>query len=263
MRPRFKAAFLSFLAATVLAAFHGQAHAGAWLQKKGHGLLILSATMLSGDEVFDGAGHPLDVPRYNRFDTNAWLEYGLTDSFTLVLRPQFRAVSLAKPYDLHYSGLGYTALGVRVGLWSSGETVFSLQSMLRIPGDPLVGSTQYETETRLLYGHSYNLGAWPAFIDTEFAYRFRAGAAPDEVRSDVTFGVRPRPDLLMMAQAFSTYSFGGTGGFYATGWEYKAQLSAVWDFAKDWSVQVGGIATIAGAYALRERGYFAAIWKRF
>ncbi|MDN5927534.1 MAG: hypothetical protein L0I29_10705 [Hyphomicrobiales bacterium] len=243
-----------------MTALQAPAHAGAWLQEKGHGLLILSTTMLSGDKVFDAAGHPFDIPRYNRFDTSAWLEYGLTDGLTLVLRPQFRSVSLGKPYNLHYSGLGYTGLGARIGLWSSGGTVLSLQSMLRIPGEPLVGSAQFETETRLLYGHSYKLGTWPAFIDTQFAYRFRAGIAPDEVRSDVTFGVRPRPDLMMMAQAFSTFSF---GGFYASGWEYKVQLSAVWDFAKDWSVQVGGSATVAGVNALQERGYFAAIWKRF
>jgi hypothetical protein len=263
MRPRFKTAFFPFLAAVILAAFQGEAHAGAWLQEKGHGLLIVSTTMLSGDKIFDAAGQPFSIPRYNRFDADAWLEYGLTDRFTLVLQPAFRSVRVAKPYDLRYTGFGDSSFGMRIGLWSSGDTVFSLQSMVRVPGGPLLTGMHAQTEIRLLYGHSYKLGTWPAFIDTEFAYRFRAGIAPDEVRSDVTFGVRPRPDVMMMAQAFGTYSFGGTGGFYATGWEYKAQLSAVWDFAKDWSVQVGGIATIAGAYALRERGYFAAIWKRF
>jgi predicted acetyltransferase len=40
-------------------------------------------------------------------------------------------------------------------------------------------------------------------------------------------------------------------------------VSLVWDFARNWSVQAGGIATVAGANTLRERGYFAAIWKRF
>ena len=260
MRSPFKAAFLT---AIVLTAFQGQAYAGAWLQKKGHGLLILSTTMLSSGQVLDAAGHSVNIPRYNRFDVDAWLEYGLTDRMTLVFRPQFRSVSLAKPYDLHYAGIGYTALGVRVGLWSSSETVFSLQSLLRIPGDPLVGASQFETDTRLLYGHSFRLGTWPAFIDTEFAYRFRGGVVPDEIRSDVTFGIRPRPDAMVMAQGFSTFSFGRAGGFYAAGWEYKTALSLVWDFAENWSVQVGGIATVAGANTLRERGYFAAVWKRF
>jgi hypothetical protein len=263
MRPRFKAGFLSFLAAIVLAAFQGPAHAGAWLQKKGRGLLILSATMLSSDHVFDADGNPIAIPRYSKFETSAWVEYGLTDRFTLVFRPQFRSVSLAKPYDLNYAGLGYTALGVRMGLWSGGQTVFSLQSMLRIPGDPRVAGTQFETETRLLYGRSYTLGTWPAFIDTALAYRFRGGVAPDEIRSDMTIGVWPRPDLMVMAQAFSTFSFGRIGRFYVTGWQYKAALSTVWDFTKNWSLQVGGITTVAGFNALQERGYFAAIWKRF
>ncbi|MBN9067475.1 MAG: hypothetical protein J0H60_13755, partial [Rhizobiales bacterium] len=62
MRPLFKAAFLFFLAAISLTAFRGSAHAGAWLQEKGHGLLILSTTMLSGDKVFAAAGRPFSIP---------------------------------------------------------------------------------------------------------------------------------------------------------------------------------------------------------
>jgi hypothetical protein len=269
MRPRFKAAFLPFLTATALAAFHGPAHAGAWLQKKGHGLLILSATMLSSDRAFDDGGDLIDIPRYNKFDTGAWLEYGLTDRFTLVFRPQLRSVEIAGPIDASHTGAGYTVLGARVGLWSGDDSVFSLQSLVRIPGsrdedDPAqMGSTELETDLRLLYGRSFKLGAWPAFLDTEFAYRFRGGDAPDEIRSDVTFGVRPRPHIMVLLQSFSTFSCGKARGIFETGWEQKASLSVVWDFAANWSLQVGGIATVAGEHTLRERGGFAAIWKRF
>lgn len=263
MRPLFKAAFLFFLAAVSLTAFRGSARAGAWLQEKGHGLLILSTTMLSGDKVFDAAGRPFSIPRYNRFDADAWLEYGLTDRFTLVVQPALRSVRVAKPYDLRYTGFGDSSFGMRIGLWSSGDTVFSLQPMVRVPGGPLLTGMHVQTEIRLLYGHSYWLGAWPAFIDTEFAYRFGGGVLPDEVHSDVTLGVRPRPDTMVMAQMFSTFAFIRAEGFYASGWEYKAALSTVWDFTENWSLQVGGIATLAGANALRERGGFVAIWKRF
>ena len=265
MRPRSIAVDFRVFSVTAffLILLLGPARAGAWLLPKGKGLLILSTTMISSGRAFDADGNPVAIPRYSKFETSAWVEYGLTDRFTLVFRPQFRSERLGKPFDLAYSGLGDTALGVRIGLWSGRDTVFSLQSMLRIPGNPRIDGSQFETEVRALYGRSYRLGAWPAFIDSELAYRFRGGAAPDEVRSDVTFGVKPRPDLTFMAQAFSTFSIGGAGRYYATGWEYKAALSLVWDFAKNWSVQVGGIATVAGMNALQERGYFAAIWKRF
>jgi hypothetical protein len=263
MRPRFKTAFFPFLAAVFLAVFQGEAHAGAWLQEKGHGLLIVSTTMLSGDKIFDAAGRPFSIPRYNRFDADAWLEYGLTDRFTLVLQPALRSVRVSKPYDINYTGFGDSSFGARIGLWSSGDTVFSLQPMVRVPGGPLLAGMQVQTEIRLLYGHSYWLGAWPAFIDTEFAYRFGGGVVADEIHSDVTLGVRPRPDTMVMAQMLSTFAFIRAEGFYASGREYKAVLSAVWDFAENWSLQVGGIATLAGANALQERGYFAAIWKRF
>lgn len=268
MRPRFKTALLPFLAAAGMTAFNGPAHAGAWLQPKGKGLMILSATMLSSDRAFDGEDL-VDIPRYNKFELGVWLEYGLTDHVTLIFRPQLRSVEIADPIDASHTGAGYTVLGTRVGLWSDAASVFSFQSLVRIPGsrdeDDLAqtGSTDMETDLRVLYGHSFMLGAWPAFIDTEFAYRIRSGDAPDEIHSDVTFGLRPRPDIMLLAQFFNTFSHGKARGLYDTGREHKAALSVVWDFVPDWSLQVGGVATVEGENALRERGGFAAIWKRF
>jgi hypothetical protein len=270
MRLRFETANCRlFVAAIVLTAFHGPAHAGAWLQPKGRGLLILSATMLSSDHAFDDGGSSTSIPRYNKFELSGWLEYGLTDHFTLILQPQFRSVDIDRPTNASHAGLGYTGLGARIGLWSNDTSAVSFQSLVRIPGssdesDPAqAGSTEMEEDIRLLYGRSFRLGAWPAFLDTEFAYRFRGGDAPDEIRSDLTFGVRPRPDITLMAQSFSTFSQGNARGLYDVGWEWKAAASVVWDFTKNWSLQVGGIATLAGENTLRERGGFVALWKRF
>jgi hypothetical protein len=270
MRPRFESKSLRpLLAAIAVVVVYGPAYAGAWLQPKGRGLLILSGTMLSSGRAFDGSGSSFETPRYNKFELGGWLEYGLTNHFTAILQPQFRSVSIARPTDAHHAGLGYTGLGARIGLWSNDNSTISFQSLVRIPGsgdenDPTqAGSTEMEEDLRLLYGRSFRLGAWPAFLDSEFAYRFRGGDAPDEIRSDVTFGVRPRPDLMLMAQSFSTFSQGNARGIYDVGWEWKAAVSVVWDFAKDWSVQVGGIATLAGENTLQERGGFVALWKRF
>jgi hypothetical protein len=270
MRLRVKSRSLRLLlAALAPMAVQGSAHAGAWLQPKGQGLLILSGAMLSSGRAFDADGGSFDVPRYNKFELDGWLEYGLTDHFTLILQPQFRSVDIARPTGASHAGLGYTGLGARIGLWSNEHSVVSLQSLVRIPGsndenDPAqAGSTDMEEDIRLLYGRSFRLGAWPAFLDTEFGYRFRGGDPPDEIRSDVTFGVRPRPDLLLMAQSFSTFAQGKARGFYDVGWEWKAAASVVWDFARNWSLQAGGVATLAGESTLRERGGFVALWKRF
>jgi hypothetical protein len=270
MRPRLKSTSLRLLAATIaLVAVYAPAHAGAWLQQKGRGLLILSANLLSSGRAFDDGGNSFDIPRYNKFELDGWLEYGLTDHLTAILQPQFRSVDIASPTAASHSGAGYTGIGARVGLWSNEHSVISFQSLLRIPGssdenDPAqAGSTEMEEDVRLLYGRSFKLGAWPAFLDSEFGYRFRGGDAPDEIRSDVTFGVRPRPDLMLMAQSFSTFSQGEARGIYDVGWEWKASASLVWDFTPNWSLQAGGIATLAGTNTLQERGGFVALWKRF
>ena len=74
MRLRFKPEGLRLaLAASALTVFPGTAHAGAWLQPKGKGLLILSGTMLSSGSAFDDGGGSFDVPRYNKFELDGWL----------------------------------------------------------------------------------------------------------------------------------------------------------------------------------------------
>ena len=75
MRPRLKSTSLRLLAATIaLVAVYAPAHAGAWLQQKGRGLLILSANLLSSGRAFDDGGNSFDIPRYNKFELDGWLK---------------------------------------------------------------------------------------------------------------------------------------------------------------------------------------------
>src|SRR5690242_19907387 len=85
-------------AAIALTVLPVMAHAGAWLQPKGEGLLILSGTMLSSGRAFDESGGSFDIPRYNKFELDGWLEYGLTDHFTAILgRSSARSASRDRP----------------------------------------------------------------------------------------------------------------------------------------------------------------------
>jgi hypothetical protein len=62
-----------------------------------------------------------------------------------------------------------------------------------------------------------------------------------------------------MAQSFNTFSVGHTADHR----EHKAEVSVVYDLTQSLSVQLGGIATVAGENALRERGVVTALWVRF
>jgi hypothetical protein len=154
-------------------------------------------------------------------------------------------------------------------VWSDKDSVLSVQALGRIPGEhdernlAEVGNTDPELDLRGLAGRSFQLGSWTAFIDGQLAYRIRFEEPPSEVRFDVTFGVRPYPELLFMVQSFNTFADGSAEVPFLDQREHKIELSTVWDFMPQWSVQVGGIATVAGEYALRERGVVAALWRRF
>ncbi|MDX1731115.1 MAG: hypothetical protein R3184_08260, partial [Aurantimonas coralicida] len=63
--------------------------------------------------------------------------------------------------------------------------------------------------------------------------------------------------------SFNSIGDGSEKSFFVSGSEHKLQLSGVWDVNESWSLQLGGVATIAGENALRERGLVAAVWHRF
>jgi hypothetical protein len=68
---------------------------------------------------------------------------------------------------------------------------------------------------------------------------------------------------MFLAQSFNTVSDGSAEGVFADNHEHKIQLSAVWNLDEVWSLQLGGIATVTGENALRERGVVAAVWRKF
>jgi hypothetical protein len=257
------------LASLLIAATAGPVIAGAWTQGKGKGQVIAAGTVTRSTHEFDDEGDAVPIPRYDKAEANILFEYGLTDWLTVMAQPQLMWTGIAQPTDAEASGLGYTDLGARARLWSDKDSVFSAQAFARAPGQhdednaAAVGKTDPEFDIRALYGRSFTLDGKGAFIDAQLGYRFRFDDPPNEVRLDLTFGIRPDPKLLLLAQSFNTFADGSAQGVFADGREHKVQLSAVWELDAVWSVQLGGIATIAGENSLRERGVIAAIWRKF
>lgn len=249
--------------------FAAPVFAGAWTQSAGHGQAIATATFTRATRAFDGSGKAVPTPTYDKLEVNALTEYGITDWLTAIILPQTRTVSIGAPTDAHSSGFGYTELGGRARLWADSTSVFSAQVTGRIPGqsdsaNPAeIGATDFEVDMRLLAGHSFTIGTWKSFFDAQGAYRIRYGDAPSEIRADFTLGTRPVADWMLLLQSFNTIADGSATGIFDDGREHKLQLSAVWDMTPNWSLQLGGIATVAGEHALRERGPVGAVWYRF
>jgi protein XagA len=243
--------------------------AGAWTQKAGQGQAFAVTTTTRSTKEFDDDGNRVGRPRYDKTEAGLLIEYGATDWLTLMFQPQLLNVDVASPVDADSHGLGYTDIGARARLWSDKDQVFSVQVVGRLPGkdeedNPAeIGNTDGELDLRALYGHSFKLDGRDAFVDAQFAYRFRFDDPPNELRFDFTFGVRVRPELLLLAQSFNTFSDGSAAGIFEEGREHKLQLSAVWDLNEVWSLQLGGIATIAGENTLAQRGLVGGLWAKF
>ncbi len=242
--------------------------AGAWTLPQGSGQVDFTLSATSAYQAFYGSALA-STPRYDKIEPQAWIEYGVTDAFTAILAPSLQQVDIASPIDAQRTGLGYTEFGGRYRLLQSDTWVLSGQATLAVPGafdyanPAAVGYTDVETDVRGLIGHSFSLDGLPAFVDLQFAERFRSGAPPNEFRADLTFGVQPIQRWLILAQSFNVVSEGSGQPPFTNYDYYKFQLSAVYTLNPAVSLQLGGITTYAGRNALQENGVIAGVWCKF
>jgi protein XagA len=245
----------------------GPALAGPWTLPEGRGIAIATLFGSQADQRFDGAGALGATPRFRKAEIQVLAEYGITDRFTLRGRTEARALRFEDRPSANDTGLGFTEVGVRARLLQRGSLVLSAEGNLRgaearaVEGPEATGGFRFEAEARGLAGYGFQLRGRDAFAAGELAYRFRA-SRPDELRLDLTLGVRPVPRTLLLAQVFSAFGIMGEDGVPA-GSDHKLQLSAVRDVTPAMSVQFGGFATLAARDRLAERGLLLAVWRRF
>ncbi len=229
MRPAVTCLLICF---GVLLFFAQAARAGAWLFPEGRGQLILSTGFASARNAFDASGRLVATPPYRKLEARAFLEHGLTDWLTVIGEGDAMSfhgapatydvlellIAEAKaglpfyappPRAVKYEGLGQGALGARLRLFEAGDYVFSIEGRLRAASpqarryldmrDPL------QVDARLLIGRSFSLFGLKGFLDGQIGFRSR-GQNGDEVRVDLTAGLRPFDSLLLMAQEL----FGGS-----------------------------------------------------
>jgi hypothetical protein len=245
------------------------ASAGAWTLPEGGGLAIVTLTPSQANKGFDEKGKLQSIPRYSKTELQTLLEYGAADWFTVMLAPSLQQIKIAAPVDAQRSGFGYTDIGGRMRLSQGEDWVFSAQATLRVPGTfdkrnpAAIGYTDPELDVRALFGYSFNALGWPAFFDVQLAQRFRIGGPPDEFRADLTLGIQPLPQWLLLAQSFNVISEGAGAPGVPSFSYYKFQVSAVYSVNPALSLQVGAFTTYAGYNALQENGIVLGGWYKF
>jgi protein XagA len=248
------------------------AFAGALLLPEGDGQLIATTTFADARKAYDRQGRLITTPSYRKFEAQSYLEYGAADWLTIVAEggaTDFRGSSAqpglpAQGPAPQYRGLGLGAVGGRTRLFETCGFYFSLEAGLRTASPVaqvfLDMKTGVQADARLQLFHALELLDLPGFLDAQLGYRSR-GQNGDEMRADLTLGLRPRADFMLLAQSFTALApwRGSTSPFVTQ----KFQLSGVYDLNRTFSMQLGVAAAPVGFDSPAERAIVTGVWARF
>ncbi len=234
--------FLAIAATGVIALFgialFGEAAASPW--NRGDGDLFVASR-------FDYFWSTTPVSRFERYGSDTYLEYGVTPKWMLAGKAYYGT-------SISTSGLG------QFSRTRFGESELSLQRQIRrglhsatavsVGGawsERLADGTRtafvkpnVDTEFRALHGRDVLLKPFKVFAVAEAGYRYRFGAAADQIRADALIGVEPSSRWLLLVEARSQISIGNEGPGGDNFNVVKARGSVVWRARKRWSILIGG-----------------------
>lgn len=250
----------------VAGALAAPARAGAWPQKPGEGVLIVTTLADRADTAFGPDGATVDEGYFHKDETAAYVEYGLDGRHTLLARLAWQSVRrLNGPVHDEATGLAASEIGLRRTLWRDGGRIGSAQFTALIPGQgenvsnqPL-GDGDPAWEIRALFGQG--LGA-RQFADVQLAHRWRGERDLDELRLDLTWGWQPAERWRVLAQSFSVWSVEAARPGAPEFEQHKLQLSIGREF-RGAEYHAGIVLTPAGRNTIDERGIFLSVWRRF
>jgi hypothetical protein len=241
--------------------------AGPWTMPKGEGRVINTTIYSHAGHSFDGDSHSYDAPDYDQLLSFFETEYGLTDDITIIADPSLRKISIEHAGNSF--GLGPTELGARFRLFHDSNFVLSAQTTAFLPGTSggsqvaQIGSNDTQADARIQAGYGFSVGKFSGFTSVEGGYRLISGNPPNEFHGDATIGIHGSDRLLIIANLFNTWSDGrGSGGFQSYRYS-NLYAGGVYALTQRFSLQLGGLATVTGRNALRERGIYSGFWLKF
>ncbi|HEY0291044.1 MAG TPA: hypothetical protein VGC51_01725 [Hansschlegelia sp.] len=267
-RPRICQAALCAVALSWQTVEH--AHAGAFTLNPGEAKLFLSGLLSSGDKYYDGGGKLRSRGKYRKYDLQTFLEFGLADGVTLLASTGLQRIEARDGGTFKRSGLGRSEIGLRARLIESGDWIWSVQGSVVIAaakwreGIAAIGETDDQFDVRGLVARTFEAFGKPAFLDLQLGYRARGQDPADEIRVDATFGLRPSPRWLLLAQSFNTIGTGRWRGPYPLEQRiFKLQGAALFDLTERVTLFGAAFFTPVGRDALDERGGTIGVGYRF
>lgn len=167
------------------------AHAGAWLQPEGKGLLIMQGSYYRASHFYDTDGNSQRQPRFTKYEFQPYGEYGVTNWLTLGGSAYVQRVHQSSNGNF---GLADPEFFARTELWQSGSQHLSLQPLVKLRShfrdgeSPRGGSRSTDVELSLLYGRNFNLIDDRDYLDSRLGYRVRGSNRSPEWRADAALG---------------------------------------------------------------------------
>lgn len=209
---------LLVLTGVLAAVTAGDAGAQAWAKKRGEYFFKVTGQHLYSTEEFDSNGDIQEINAQDDLNSDssfrevaftAYIEYGLTNQFTLVAKVPFKVLTTREVEQLASGfrpaettrtngGLGDLDLYLRLPLVQR-RFAMSVQPGLKIPlgyeqnpdnNGPALGSGEVDGEVNLIAG--FSLYPLPAYLSAAAGYRMRGGDLHDEylfgAEGGATFG---------------------------------------------------------------------------
>jgi protein XagA len=245
------------------------AMAGAWLQPEGAGQVIFGPSLMEARQRFDRRGRARRTDRFVKTENTTLIEYGFRENLTLLLVTRQRTEAFRQDGEDQRGSTTTLGFGARVPLWRQGRFILSAQVSGESGLERTVATAlhrfgpRHEVDARLLAGQGFELFGVDAFVEAQVGYRWRSGTFADEARVDLTLGVRPHPQLLLLVQSLNALGLVRTPGSDGRMRQHKLQASAVVSITERWSVQAGVYGSVAARNALRERGVMLNVWRKF
>lgn len=243
--------------------------ASPWPRPKGDGIIISRLDYFVSS--FEDTNTPPLLNKFERFETNTYAEYGLTNNilisgkFVYGLTQQQAAgetISTA-------SGITEVELGAQYTFRRTEKSVTSARIAYVLPPNAETGtrdgfaSDGNDLDLSLLYGRSLTTGPVNTFISGLVSYRRRFGSAADQVRTQATIGAEPSDRWLLLGEVFTEISLQNNEPDGADFDIIKIQPSVVWKASKAYSIQLGLSQEITGRNINLGRTVFLGLWYRF
>jgi hypothetical protein len=246
------------------------AYAGAWPQPEGGGQVIATYTSTRADEAFGPDGKLHHRSPYTKEELSSYAEYGWTKTVTLVSELAYTKDDTNFYGEHHRSqGLSRLELGGRYAIGTWQDILFSIQSLAVLHGtssgdDPATSRRgDVDEEIDITLGRSFAFFGIDGFNDTLIGYRYRAAGRADEVKTNITIGLRPFPRTLLLVKSENFTTIHGSRQTQTDVTRHKLGLSIVRELGGSISLELGGMQTISGRNSIRERSLSLALWYGF